>query len=34
MMVHVLPEQSVNIDPLFRVLYFGPWFVLWSVVLK
>ena len=29
-MVHVLSDQAVNIDPLVRVLYFGPGFVLWS----
>ena len=33
MMVRVLSHQSVNIDPLVRVLYLGPRFVLWSVVL-
>ena len=31
MTVRVLPDQSVNIGPLVRVLYFGPCFVLWSV---
>ena len=33
MTVRVLSGQSVNIGPLVRVLYFGPCFVLWSVVL-
>ena len=32
-MVRVLSDQSVNIDQLVRVLYFGPCFVLCSVVL-
>ena len=27
MMVRVLSDQSVNIDPLVRVLYLGPRFV-------
>ena len=33
MKVRVLSDQSVPISPLVRVLYFGPCFVLWSVVL-
>ena len=33
MMVRVLSDQSVNIDPLVRVLYLGRRFVVWSVVL-
>ena len=32
-MVRVLSDQFVNIDPLVLVLYLGPRFVLWSVVL-
>ena len=33
MTVRVLSDQSVNIGQLVRVLYFGPCFLLWSVVL-
>ena len=33
MMVRVLSDQSMNIGPFVRVLYLGPRFVLWSVVL-
>ena len=33
MKVRVLSDQSVNIGLLVLVMYFGPCFVLWSVVL-
>ena len=33
MTVRVLSDQSVNIGALDLVLYFGPCFVLWPVVL-
>ena len=34
MAVRVLSDWSVNIDPLVRIVHFGLYFVLWSVVLK